>query len=86
MTEKLSRERETTNKYAFEVHLKANKIDIARAIETIYGVKVLSVNVMPKKGKNRRLGWKIGRTSNWKRAVVTLAEGDTIDIYEGVSG
>lgn len=84
MSEKLTMMRETSNKYAFKVHPKATKVDIANAVEKIYGVKVLSVNVMHRKGKERRLGWKVGRTSHWKKAIVTLAEGDYIDIYEGV--
>lgn len=83
MTEKMTRLRENSNKYAFRVNPRANKIEIKKAVEKIYNVKVLSVNVMPRKGKERRLGWNSGRTPDWKRAIVTLQEGDFIDIYSG---
>lgn len=72
---------ESESKYVFKVHPDANKIEIAQAIENIYDVKVASVNSMNRKGKKKRIGRSMrkGRQSNWKKAVVTLAEG-TINI------
>ncbi len=69
------------NKYAFRVHQGANKIDVKKAVEHIYDVKVSSVNVLNRKGKAKRAGrmMKKGRRANWKKAVVTLSEG-SIDI------
>ncbi len=66
------------NKYVFKVDPSANKIDIRVAIESIYDVKVSSVNVMNRIGKKKRMGKspKIGRRANWKKAVVTLSEGE----------
>ncbi len=68
---------ENENKYVFKVHPDANKIEIAQAIESIYDVKVASVNTMNRKGKQKRIGRSMrkGRQANWKKAVVTLAEG-----------
>ena len=66
------------NKYVFKVDPSANKIDIRAAIESIYDVKVSSVNVMNRIGKQKRMGRspKMGRRANWKKAVVTLSEGE----------
>lgn len=66
------------NKYVFKVDPAANKIDIRNAIENIYDVKVAKVNVMNRLGKRKRMGRspKIGRRANWKKAVVTLSEGE----------
>ena len=66
------------NKYVFKVSPDANKIDIRVAIENIYDVKVSSVNVMNRIGKKKRMGRspKIGRRANWKKAIVTLSEGE----------
>ena len=66
------------NKYVFKVDPAANKIEIRAAIEEIYEVKVASVNVMNRLGKRKRMGRspKIGRRANWKKAVVTLSEGE----------
>lgn len=65
------------NKYAFRVNAKCSKLEVAEAVETLYGVKVKSVNVMNYDGKPKRSGRSIamGRRNNWKKAVVTLAEG-----------
>ena len=67
-------------KYAFEVDSRSNKIQIKKAIEEIFKVKVTSVNVMTMKGKPRRVRYKLGRTSDWKKAIVTLKQGDTIEV------
>ncbi|MEK7555226.1 MAG: 50S ribosomal protein L23 [Patescibacteria group bacterium] len=67
-------------KYNFIVDKKANKLEIKKAIESIYGVKVVSVNVVNIKGKSRRMGRTLGRTSSYKKAIVTLKEGQKIDV------
>ena len=72
------------NKYIFEVAIKANKIEIKKAIEEIYGVTPIAVNVMNKRGKFVRFGRKTGRTKDTKKAIVTLKKGDSITIYEGI--
>jgi large subunit ribosomal protein L23 len=82
VTEKMEFLRENSNQYAFEVVRYANKIEIKRAIEDIYGVNVLNVRVMNRKAKKRRLGWIVGKTRSWRRAVVTLQEGESIDYFE----
>lgn len=76
-----SMEMRDDDKYVFKVQPTANKIDIRSAIETIYDVKVKSVNVMNRLGKMKRAGRspKKGRRANWKKAIITLSEG-TIDI------
>ena len=68
------------NKYLFEADKKANKIEIKKAVETIYKVKVDSVNVVSMRGKQKRVRYKKGKTPDWKKAIVTLKEGQTIDI------
>ena len=82
VTEKMEYLRESSNQYAFEVIHSANKIEIKKAIEDIYGVTVTNVRVMNRRAKNRRLGWIVGKTRSWRRAVVTLKEGDSIDYFE----
>ena len=67
--------------YTFEVHKSANKIDITRAIETIFNVNVKKVNTLNVKPKTKRLRYKAGQTRSWKKACVTLAEGETIEIF-----
>lgn len=72
------------NKYTFKVAMNANKIEIKNAIEEIFKVKVVSVNTMHVRGKKKRMGRTEGRTSDWKKAIVKLAEGDQIEIFEGL--
>ena len=59
-------------KYTFEVNRKATKVDIAKAVEKLFEVKVLKVNTMTVKGKEKRVGVHVGKTSDWKKAVVTI--------------
>ena len=59
-------------KYTFKVNKKATKVDIARAVEKLFEVKVLKVNTMIVKGKEKRVGRSVGRTSDWKKAIVTI--------------
>lgn len=68
------------NKYIFCVSPGANKIEIKKAVEEIYNVKVLKVNTLNMPGKWRRLRYKRGRTPDWKKAIVTLKEGDKIEM------
>lgn len=72
------------NKYTFRVDSNANKIEIKNAVENLFDVDVLRVTTMNVKGKLKRVGRYQGRTSNWKKAIVTLKDGDKIEIFEGV--
>lgn len=72
------------NKYVFAVSPKANKIEIAQAIQEVYGVKPNAVNVINVSGKRVRQGRISGQRKDWRKAVVTLPAGKTINIYEGV--
>ncbi|MBM4376565.1 MAG: 50S ribosomal protein L23 [Deltaproteobacteria bacterium] len=81
LTEKASRLREDTNQYMFEVAGTANKIQIKRAIEQLFSVKVTSVNTLNQRGKFRRMGRGHGKLPNWKKAIVTLAQGASISFY-----
>lgn len=81
LTEKANQQMEE-GKYTFKVAVNANKIDVKKAVEELFNVKVTSVNTMKYDGKRKRLrGMKMGRRAGFKKAVVTLAEGNTIDIY-----
>jgi large subunit ribosomal protein L23 len=71
-------------KYAFEVERRANKNQIRGAIETAFNVHVTKVNTQNVRGKKRTVGRRVSVTRSWKKAVVTLAEGDTIQIFEGI--
>jgi large subunit ribosomal protein L23 len=88
ITEKMTGLGEKLNRYAFIVHKKANKIEIKKAIEDLYGVEVVGVNTMnhPGKAKSRftQSGLITGRTNATKKAIVTLAEGETIDFYSNI--
>jgi len=72
------------NKYAFEVDGKANKIQIREAVEKAFNVEVVAVNVSRVPGKMRRVGRGRGMSPSWKKAVVTLKEGQKIEFFEGV--
>lgn len=83
MTEKTSAAYQDRGEYTFEVAPDANKHSIKAAVERLFGVKVTGVQTMNCRGKGRRIGSQVGRRANWKKAIVTLKEGDTIDIFEG---
>lgn len=72
---------ENHNTYTFEVDPRSNKEQIKYAVEKVFGVKVLRVNTMNRKGKVKRTGYKLGKRKDIKRAVVTLADGDSIDLF-----
>ncbi len=84
ITEKSMRLKETENKYTFEVHVEATKKDIKDAIEKLFNVKVESVNTINVKGKRKRIGRKIVKKKDWKKAIVKLREGDKIDFFESI--
>jgi large subunit ribosomal protein L23 len=74
----------TEDKYAFRVAKRANKTQIKQAVEKAFKVRVLAVNVMNVRGKQRRWGRKRTLAPDWKKAIVTLAPGDKIELFEGV--
>jgi large subunit ribosomal protein L23 len=84
VTEKAHQQLDRLGAYTFVVKVDANKIEIAHAIEKQFNVKVKDVRTMRYAGKEKRVGRLVGRKATWKKAVVTLAEGDTIEIFEGV--
>lgn len=83
ITEKSTIARDAVNQYNFEVHPKANKIEVGQAVEKIFKVKVLNVRVMNVPGKKKRMGRVMGQRSDWKKAIVTLAPGERIETMEG---
>jgi large subunit ribosomal protein L23 len=84
VTEKSTISKEANNQVTFEVAPGSNKIEIMKAVEKAFGVRVMQVRTMNFKGKKKRLGRFMGRRANWKKAVVTLAPGESIDFFEGV--
>lgn len=84
LTEKSNLDREAANKYHFEVDRRANKVEIGQAVEKLFKVKVTEVRVIHVLGKNKRMGRVMGKKSDWKKAIVTLAEGSRIEVAEGV--
>jgi len=88
VTEKYTQQAETLNRYSFIVNKKANKIQIKGAVEEMYGVTVSSVNTMVYGGKNKsrytKTGMISGKTNSYKKAVVTLVDGDVIDFYSNI--
>ena len=84
LSEKADLQRDEDNKFYFEVEMSANKMDVRAAVESIFKVKVAKVNTEVIRGKNRRVGRTMGRRPSWKKACVTLREGHTIDLFEGV--
>lgn len=83
-TEKSTRQQETDNQYVFAVDPRANKRQIAEAVEQLFEVKVLQVRTQNRMGKIHTMGRFSGRRADWKKAIVTLAEGDTIEVYESL--
>jgi len=83
VTEKTSAAYQARGEYVFEVAPDATKPAIREAVEKLFGVKVTGVWTMNVRGKTRRTGRNVGTRPNWKKAVVTLREGDKIDIFEG---
>ncbi|MGC9372699.1 MAG: 50S ribosomal protein L23 [Thermovirgaceae bacterium] len=73
------------NQYTFEVHPKANKVQIRKAVSEIFKVKVRSVHTMAVRSKPKRMGIFLGRSRSWKKAVVTLEPGERIEFFEGAN-
>ena len=84
LTEKGAKLREEDNKYTFEVDLDANKLQIKDAVETLFKVTVDDVHTLVMRGHMRRMGRTYAKTRNWKKAIVTVRDGDVIDFFEGV--
>jgi large subunit ribosomal protein L23 len=83
ITEKSTFVKETGNQYVFEVLRSANKIEIRKAVEKLFKVKVIDVHVSNMEGKKKRLGRYAGKRSDWKKAIVKLSPKDKITIFEG---
>lgn len=83
ITEKAASSQQAANQYLFAVDRRATKHDVSNAVEEIFKVKVISIRTMVVPGKYKRVGKNMGKTSDWKKAIVTLKEGDRIDFLEG---
>ncbi len=81
VTEKSTHQQQTRNAYAFQVHAGANKPQIKQAVEKLYNVKVADVRTLTRKGKPRRTRTGMSKTSDWKRAIVVLAEDSRIELF-----
>ena len=84
LSEKSTIIKEKENKFVFKVNPLANKLEIKRAIESAFGVKVVDVKTINVKGKTKRLGRFEGQRSSWKKAIIRLKEGNTIEIFENI--
>jgi large subunit ribosomal protein L23 len=88
ITEKMTAMGENLNRYGFIVNRKANKLQIKKAVEDLYGVDVVSVNTMTYRGKTKsrftKTGIISGKTASYKKAIITVAEGETIDFYSNI--
>jgi large subunit ribosomal protein L23 len=83
ITEKSTQLKDANRQYVFEVYQAANKLEIQSAVERLFKVKVTEVRTANVLGKLKRLGRKYGKRPDWKKAIVTLKEGDRIDFFEG---
>jgi large subunit ribosomal protein L23 len=84
ITEKSTRIKEGSNTICFEVAVTANKIEVGRAVEKLFGVKVVDVRVANRQGKRKRMGRFLGQRKAWKKAYVRLAPDQKIEFFEGV--
>ncbi len=88
VTEKMTKQSEAHNRYGFVVDSKANKVEIRKAVEDMYGVTVTHVNTVRYEGKSKsrftKKGFVSGRTPHFKKAIVTLKKGDTIDFFSNI--
>ncbi len=82
ITEQGAMMRETYNQYIFQVAPEANKMEIRQAVEHFFGVKVTQVRTMNYRGKIKRMGRHSGKRADWKKAIVTLAKDDSIDLFD----
>jgi large subunit ribosomal protein L23 len=84
ITEKTSIQKELYNQLTFEVDRRANRIEIKRAVETVFNVRVSAVKTLQVTGKIKRRGRILGKRRDWKKAIVRLMPGERIDFFEGV--
>ena len=84
ITEKTTIQKESFNQVTFEVDRRANRVEIRRAIEKIFNVRVAAVRTMQITGKLKRRGRILGKRKDWKKAIATLMPGERIDFFEGV--
>jgi large subunit ribosomal protein L23 len=84
VTEKTTASKDEGNKYTFQVDRGANKIEVGRAVASLFKVKVLDVHIMNVLGKKKRVGKVLGEKSSWKKAIVTVAKDNRIEIIDGV--
>ncbi len=88
VTEKMTKQSETLNRYGFIVDKRADKLQIKNAVEKMYGVNVKSVNTIRYSGKNKsrytKAGLQRGKTNSFKKAIITLAQGEVIDFYSNI--
>jgi large subunit ribosomal protein L23 len=82
ITEKTTTEKDARNIVAFVVHRDANKIEIKESVEKLFKVKVTGVKTATVAGKVKRVGQQVGKRANWKKAYVTLQEGENVDFFE----
>lgn len=83
-TEKTTIQKEAANQVTFEVDPKANRIEIGKAVEAVFKVKVSDVRTLQVKGKIKRRGRTLGKRKDWKKAIVTLMPGERIEFFDGV--
>jgi large subunit ribosomal protein L23 len=84
ITEKSTVQKETSNQVTFKVHPEANKIEIRKAVERLLKTRVVDVRTMNVRGKKRRMGRNTGKKPDWKKAVVRLAPGESVEFFEGM--
>jgi len=83
MSEKTTKQKDSFNQLSFEVDRKANRVEIKRAVEQIFNVRVATVRTMQVRGKTKQRGRVIGKRKDWKKAVVKLMPGERIEFFEG---
>ena len=84
ITEKTTLQKEDANQVAFVVRRDANKVEIRQAVENLLSCKVTAVNTIRYRGKRKRIGRSLGRRPNWKKAIVTLAPGQDLELFEAL--
>lgn len=84
ITEKSTIQKEANNQFTFEVDRRANKVEIRRAVEQVFNARVVNVRTIGMNGKVKRFGRTLGKRRNWKKAIVTLAQGEHVEFFEGV--
>jgi large subunit ribosomal protein L23 len=84
LTEKMTALKESENRISFVVDKRANKIEVKKAVEEAFKVKVAAVNVMNLLGKKKRLGKFAGKRPDWKKAIITLKKGEKLELFEGM--